>query len=117
MRPFRLATCGFPFLKLVDCLSKAADRFQIQQVPNKKGRNLSILQGPLDGAKSNRHPAYMHDATNGVETYQTGLSICSKNCPDFLVKMNYLSAPGIFPPGSTTKIEIIRRGQKTLPHK
>ena len=32
------------------------------------------------------------------------LSICSKNCPDFLVKMNYLSAPGIFPPGSTTKI-------------
>ena len=70
----------------------------------KKGRNLSIKREPLDGAYSNRHPAYMRDTTNGVETYQTGLSICSKNCPDFLVKMNYLSAPGIFPPGSTTKI-------------
>ncbi len=45
---------------------------------HKKGRNLSIKREPLDGAYSNRHPAYMHDTTNGVETYQTGLSICCK---------------------------------------
>ena len=78
-------------------------RFSV--VVHKKGRNLSIKREPLDGAYSNRHPAYMRDTTNGVETYQSGLSICcKKNCPDFLLSMNYLSAPGIFPPGSTTKI-------------
>ena len=35
----------------------------------KKGRNLSILREPLDGASSNRLPAYMFGTKSGVETY------------------------------------------------
>ena len=70
----------------------------------KKGRNLSIKREPLDGAYSNRHPAYMHDTTNGVETYQTRLSICCKKLSRFSLLDELPFTPGIFPPGSTTKI-------------
>ena len=71
----------------------------------KKGRNLSILREPLDGASSNRLPAYMFGATNGVETYQTGTSICSKKLSRFSLKDELPFALGISLPSSTTKIE------------
>ena len=69
-------------------------RFSV--VVHKKGRNLSIKREPLDGAYSNRHPAYMRDTTNGVETYQTGLSICCKKLSRFSLLDELPFCPGYF---------------------
>ena len=75
---------------------------------NIKGRNLSILRESLDGASSNRLPAYMFGTTNGVETYQTGTSICSKKLSRLSLNDELtLFALGISLPSSITNINIL----------
>ena len=88
---------------IVIVLQNKADRFQTQQW-GKKSRNLSIKREPLDGASSNKHPAYMFGATNGVETFQNGLSICSKRMSRLSLKDELPFALGISRPSSSTKI-------------
>lgn len=85
------------------------DRPQTRQLLLIRKRQESCLSYEIlwTGTTAIDIPAYMHEVTCDFETYQTESSICCKNCPDFLVKMNYLLLWGFLFPVAQQRYEII----------
>ena len=54
-------------------IKTVADRSQIQRYSTKKAGTLPTLQSLWTGPTPIDIPAYMRDAKNGIETYQTGI--------------------------------------------
>lgn len=81
-----------------------ADRFQTQHVNIKKAGTCLSYKGLWTGLRAIDILPICTTPRMASRHTKPDCPSALKNCPDFLVKMNYLSAPGIFPPGSTTKI-------------